>query len=149
MVTEFLWEDRERSIVLLRLQLVDLMFEYEGYKNPHRDLNELYWGLFERYMLLPRHDDIKPWAATIELIDRPLALHNDLLGRIIAAQTLAYLRRTSGVVVGNAETRSFLVQNYFRFGSRYDWRELLQRGTGESLNPKYLLALPGESSPVQ
>jgi hypothetical protein len=149
LATEFLWEDRERSIVLLRLQLVDLMFEYEAYKNPHRDLNELYWGLFERYMLLQRHDGIQLWAANTVFIDRPLALHDDLLGRIIAAQTLAYLRQTSGVVVGNPESRSFLVQNYFRFGSRYDWRELLQRGTGESLTPEYLLELPGESPPVQ
>jgi Zn-dependent M32 family carboxypeptidase len=30
-----------------------------------------------------------------------------------------------------------------RFGSRYPWEELLERGTGEPLNPQYLIAQLG------
>ena len=48
-----------------------------------------------------------------------------------------------GDMVGNQTISSFLNQNYFRFGSRYDWRELLERGTGSGLNPEFLISKLG------
>ena len=131
---------QEWNLVNLRLSLVNLEFELEAYKNPRRDLNKVYWDIFEKYTSLPRHDDLKPWATDLNYVNQPLAYQNLLLADIIAAQTLAYLEKNNGTVVGNHETRSFLNQNYFRFGSRYHWRELIQRGTGEELNPRYLLS---------
>jgi peptidyl-dipeptidase A len=129
---------KERDIVYLRTTLMRLYFEYEAYVNPNRDLNKLYWDLFEKYLMLPRHDEIKPWAAIIHYTTHPVYLHNYLIADIIAAQTVNFLKRNYGTVIDNPMVGSFLVQNYFRFGSRYDWRELLERGTGEKLNPKYL-----------
>ena len=35
--------------------------------------------------------------------------------------------------------REFLVQDYYRFGGSESWQTLLSRGTGEKLNPAYLL----------
>jgi len=139
LVREYQQAAREQAVVNLRMTLTQLMFEYEAYKNPNRDLNKLYWDLFERYMMLPRHDDIKPWAAIIHYTTHPVYLHNYLFGDIITAQTLHTLREMYGGIVGEPAVRSFLVQNYYRFGARYDWRELLERGTGEELNPEYLL----------
>ncbi|HUV30455.1 MAG TPA: M3 family metallopeptidase [Acidobacteriota bacterium] len=129
----------QQDLVELRLTLLQLSFEYEAYQNPNRDLNRLYWDLFEKYMLLPRHDDMRPWAATIEYVTRPAQSHHDLLADMISAQTLAYIEKYQGSVVANPETKAFLVQNYFRFGSRFPWNDLLQRGTGEPLQPRYLL----------
>jgi len=133
----------ERDLVNIRLSLVQLFFEYEAYRDPDRNLNRLYWNLFNELMALPRHDGIKPWAAEAVYITRPVSSQNYLLGDIISAQTLAYLERYNGSIVGNPETRAFLVQNYFRFGSRFHWRDLLERGTGEPLQPKYLLERMG------
>jgi peptidyl-dipeptidase A len=129
----------EQDIIYLRTTLMRLYFEYEAYANPNRDLNKLYWDLFEKYLKLPRHDEIKPWAAIIHYTTHPVYLHNYLIADIIAAQTVNFLKRNYGTVVDNPMVGSFLVQNYFRFGSRYDWRELLERGTGEGLNPHYLI----------
>ena len=131
---------QEWNLVNLRLSLVSLEFELEAYKNPRRDLNKVYWDIFEKYTSLPRHDDLKPWATDLNYVNQSLAYQNLLLADMIAAQTLAYLEKNNGTVVGNYETRSFLNQNYFRFGSRYHWREMIQRGTGEELNPRYLLS---------
>ncbi len=131
--------ERDRRIIELRLLLTDIMFEYESYQNPGRDLNQVYWDMVEKYAYLPRHDDIMPWAADLTFVTDPLSLNDDLIGRIIARQTMHYLYRTNGTVVGNRETRAFLVQNYFRFGSRYGWRELLNRGTTEGFDPAYLV----------
>ncbi|MBN1211050.1 MAG: hypothetical protein JXA92_00600 [candidate division Zixibacteria bacterium] len=140
LIEHYLVARQERRLVTLRLSLVNLEFELEAYKNPRRDLNKVYWDIFEKYTSLPRHDDLKPWATDLYFVNQPLTYQNLLLADIIAAQTLAYLEKNNGTVVANPETRSFLVQNYFRFGSRYRWRELIQRGTGEAMNPQYLLS---------
>jgi peptidyl-dipeptidase A len=138
-IDRYIAAKQERGIIYLRTTLMRLYFEYEAYSNPNRDLNKLYWNLFEKYLKLPRHDEIKPWAAIIHYTTHPVYLHNYLIADIIAAQTINFLKRNYGTVVDNPMVGSFLVQNYFRFGSRYDWRELLERGTGERLNPKYLI----------
>ena len=69
----------------------------------------------------------------------PIELQAALYGDMIAAQTEVYLENQYGGLLSNREAYSFLVQNYMRFGSRYPWKELLERGTGEQLNPKYLV----------
>ena len=125
---------REQGIINLRMTLMRLMFEYKAYKNPDRNLNKLYWDFFENYMLLPRHDDLKPWASFMQYTTHPIILHSYLYGDIIAAQTLDYLKKNNGSIVDNPQTRSFLLQNYMRFGSRYEWRDLLMRGTNEEIN---------------
>ena len=138
-INRYITAKHEQDIIYLRTTLMRLYFEYEAYANPNRDLNKLYWDLFEKYLKLPRHDEIKPWAAIIHYTTHPVYLHNYLIADIIAAQTINFLKRNYGTVVDNPMVGSFLVQNYFRFGSRYDWRELLERGTGEKLNPNYLI----------
>jgi peptidyl-dipeptidase A len=114
---------------------VRLVFEFEAYNNPNRDLNQLYWNLVDRYMFLPRHEDIKPWAAVIHYTTNPVYLQNYLMADMIAAQSLEYVREQYGPPVDNSAFRSFLTQNYFRFGSRYRWEEMLERGTGKPLSP--------------
>lgn len=129
----------EQSIMRLRMTLVNLMFEYEVYSNPNRELNKLYWDLFEHYMMLPRHDDIKPWAATIEFTTHPVSLQNYLYADIIAAQIVNRIEQQYTNLSDNKAIGPYLTQNYFRFGARYDWSDLLNRGTGEKLNPDYFI----------
>lgn len=138
LVDRYIAAKREQDIIYLRTTLLRLYFEYEAYTNPHRDLNKLYWDLFEEYLMLPRHDEIKPWAAIIQYTTHPAYLHNYLMADIIAAQTVNFLKKKYGDICDSPTTGTFLVQNYFRFGARYNWRELLERGTGEKLKPKYL-----------
>ena len=139
LVNRFREARRIQGLVELRQTLTLLWFEYEAYRDPNRDLNKLYWQLFEKHMHLPKHEEVMPWAIDAEFVDSPVSSQNHLLGKLISAQTLAYLKRSNDSVVGNPETRSFLVQNYYRFGGRFEWGELLERGTGESLDPTYLL----------
>ncbi len=127
----------------LRWTLMHLMFEYQAYTNPDRDLSRLYWEQVVKYMLLPSQDGPDYWALVGDYAARPVQMHNDLYGAIIAAQTLAYLDKQYGGLVDNPDAYSFLVQNYMRFGSRYPWQDLLQRGTGENLNFEYYLARLG------
>jgi peptidyl-dipeptidase A len=137
---------RERSlteIARLRWTLMHLMFEYEAYRDPNRNLNQLYWQLVSEHLLLPAQEGPDYWALVKDYARRPIQMHNDLYGEIIAAQTLAYLEEQYGGLVDNQDAYSFLVQNYMRFGSRYPWRDLLQRGTTQPLDPEHYFARLG------
>ncbi|MFQ5454247.1 MAG: M3 family metallopeptidase [Candidatus Zixiibacteriota bacterium] len=139
LVSQYLEAKKEQDIIYLRTTLLRLNFEYEAYLNPNRDLNKLYWELFERYLHLPRHENIYPWAAIIHYTTHPVYLQNYLFADIITAQTMNFIQNNYGDPVDNTMLKSFLVQNYYRFGTRYNWRDLLKRGTDEELNPDYLI----------
>ena len=142
-VNEYLTAKQELDIIYLRTTLMRLMFEFEAYRNPNQNLNELYWDLFERYLMLPRHDDIYPWASIIHYTTHPVYLHNYLYADMIAAQNKSFLEENYGSPIDNENTRSFLSQNYFRFGAKYDWRELLKRGTDSKLKPEHFITQLG------
>ncbi|MEW6412805.1 MAG: M3 family metallopeptidase [Candidatus Zixiibacteriota bacterium] len=139
LIDSYLKSKRAQDIIYLRTTLVRLYFELEAYTNPNRDINKLYWDLFEKYMMLPRHDDMKPWAAIFHYTTHPVYLQNYLYADIVAAQTIDFLKTNYGSFVDNPMTSAFLIQNYYRFGGRYDWRELLKRGTDEEFNPAYFI----------
>lgn len=138
MADEYTDAESRHRIISLRKLLLQARFEYEAYQDPNRDLNKLYWDLFEQILRLPRHDDLKPWANEPAFVSKPVSIQNDLIGQMIAAQTIAFLKDSYGELVGNATIGAFITQNYLRFGSRYPWQELLQRGTDEPLNPEHL-----------
>ena len=135
---EFARSLKKEGVISLRASLLNAEFEVQAYLNPNRNITKLYWDLFEKYMLLPRHEDLKPWATVTCYAARPAATQYALYADLVAAQTLDFMRQNYGGVVANEMTSSFLTQNYFRFGGRYDWRELVKRGTDEELNPRYL-----------
>jgi peptidyl-dipeptidase A len=139
LVDRYLAAKREQDLIALRVTLLRLYFEYEAYANPNRNLNDLYWDLFERILSMPRHDELQPWAAETDLIIIPAGRHNFLSADLVTAQTIDFLKETYAPLFANPAVGAFLIQNYYRFGSRYDWRELLERGTGEKLNPDHLV----------
>lgn len=139
----YLAQERKAQVVSLRILLAHLKFEYELYTNSERDLNKLYWNIIEQHLLIPRHDELVIWPHVEVYSSHPVELQAALYGDMIAAQTKAYLEKQYGGLLGNSDTYSFLVQNYMRFGSRYPWEELLERGTDERLNPRYLIAKLG------
>jgi peptidyl-dipeptidase A len=129
---------RDLHLLAIRLLLAEASFELEVYRNPTAKLNDLYWNTFERVMGVPKHVDLFPASTDPQLVLLPFSSGEKLLGWLIAAQTWDYLKDFSGSVVSSRDTRAFLVQNYFRFGSRFDWPELLERGTGSSLDASHL-----------
>ena len=133
----------EQDIIYLRTTLVRLQFELQAYTNSQANLNKLYWNLVDEYMMLPRHEDIKPWAALFYYNTHPVYMQNYLYADMITAQTVAYIKNNYTDFEGNAMTKAFLVQNYLRFGSRYDWQNLLERGTEESLKSEYFIKALG------
>ncbi len=130
----------EQELIEVRMLLLNLHFEHEAYLNPDQDLNKLYWNMLQKYTGLPRHEDITVWASNRKFLNAPLNSLNLLLAKIIAAQSVNYMNDYLGQPVDDLRTSAFLIQNYYRFGSRYSWTELLERGTGEKLNPEHLVS---------
>lgn len=129
---------RADDLLELRLLVTNAMFEYEAYRNPNTDLNDVWWRLFETYTMLPVNEDLQPWAMSESFVTEALGYRDRLQAEVIAAQTTAYLNDFYGAVVENAEVRSFLVHNYLRFGGRYPWPELVERATGDQPSPAFL-----------
>ncbi len=138
LVTRATGAKRANDLLHLRLLLTNAMFEYEAYRNPNTNMSTLWWDMFETYTMLPVNDDLQPWAVNEVFVSFPLGYRNELQAEVIASQTMAYLASHYDGAVGNPEVRSFLVHNYFRFGGRYPWQELMERGTGEPPSPAYL-----------
>lgn len=137
-ITQFRKAQTEQEIIYIRTMLANIQFTYEAYLNPERDLNRLYWDIYQKYTGLPRHDDIIIWATIPEFRNDPIIPARELVAKTIAAQSVNYMTSYFGPLTNNYNTSSFLIQNYYRFGSRYSWSELLQRGTGERLSPTHL-----------
>ncbi len=126
-------------IVSLRFALANVYFERELYHTGAENPTELYWDMRERFTFGARHDDVALWALTHHYTDHPVYVHNYILAGMIAAQTLAHLKRINGTVIDNEATSEFLIDNYFKPGASKDWFGLVEDATGEPLNAKYFI----------
>lgn len=121
-------------------------FERALYEDPDQDLNTLWWDLVEKYQKVKRIEgrDKPDWAAKIHLTSSPVYYHNYMLGNLLAAQLLYKMAEQVGVEAPSMisfktkpELGNFLKEKIFTFGKLYPWNELIERATGEPLNPEY------------
>ena len=125
----------------LRLALVNLHFERLLYTDPSANLDHVYAGLFEKYMMFPLEAGLRPWAADAGFITEPVSIQNGVLGQCIQAQVWHYLTEKHGTVLDDRQLRKYLYQNLYRSGSREDWPVIIERATGEELQARYFLEL--------
>jgi peptidyl-dipeptidase A len=133
-------------LVFTQWVLVMSNFERDLYANPDQDLNTLWWDYVEKYQMLhrPDHRNAPDWAAKIHLASSPVYYHNYLLGEMLASQLLHFLRTQVSPngddrLIADPETGKWLSENIFAPGARYPWNELIEKATGESLNPDYFV----------
>ncbi len=129
----------EARIIALRHTLARVYFERELYRTDAEKPTELYWDIMKRFTLCSPHYDSDSWAAIPHYIQNPVYLHNYIIAELIAAQTLAYLKKINGSIVDNKSTADFLIKNYYEPGASKDWFELVEDATGEPLNAKYYI----------
>lgn len=136
---------RSEMLIFLRWAITLVRFERELYKNRGQNLNHLWWEYVERFQKVtpPPNRDQSDWASKNHLATSPVYYQNYVLGELMASQLLQYIHRDvvkSESYVGNASVGSYLVENVFKPGSRYDWNTMLKRATGEDLNPAHFIA---------
>jgi peptidyl-dipeptidase A len=140
---------RMQQVIFARWTQVMFRFERELYGNPDQDLSKLWWDLVEKYQMVTRPADRNQadWAAKIHFTIAPVYYHNYMLGELMASQLYAHIVKNilhlesgthvsfvKSVAIGN-----FLRENIFQQGSKFNWQELLEFATGETLNPEYFV----------
>jgi peptidyl-dipeptidase A len=141
---------RLKQIIFARWAMVMYDFEKRLYADPDQDLNSLWWQLVEHYQFVnkPQDRDRPDWAAKIHFTAAPCYYHNYVLGELLASQLHSHIVRNVLKLdselqlnyVGRTEIGDFLRKNVFEQGAVYHWNEMIQRATGEPLNPEYFIA---------
>ncbi|HAH96652.1 MAG TPA: peptidase M3A and M3B thimet/oligopeptidase F [Firmicutes bacterium] len=132
------------QLIFARWGMTVAYFERSMYSNPDQDLNRLWWDLVEEIQLLTRPEGRHQpdWAAKIHLANFPAYYQNYVLGEMTASQLWAHLTTKvmqAPSIVGQPAAGKFLIEQVFRPGARYHWNEMLQKATGEKLNPAHYL----------
>ncbi len=130
---------QNRRIIELREKLALIQFEIEMYENPNRDLNNLFWDVYQRFLLVTPQRDLYPWARYFELISDPAAQFCWLYSSLISAQTFSHAVREFDSVEGNPEFGIFLGNAFYGPGATRGWSDLLLDGLGERLSANYFL----------
>ncbi len=140
---------RLQQLIFARWTQVMFRFERALYQNPDQDLNKLWWDLVEKFQMVtrPANRDQADWAAKIHFTIAPVYYHNYMLGELMASQLYAFVIKnifnqnpgTPVSLVKSVATGNFLRENIFQQGNKFNWQELLEFATGETLNPGYFV----------
>jgi peptidyl-dipeptidase A len=139
---------RLSQLVFTRWCQVMVRFEKSMYESPGQDLNELWWNLVEDYQMVSRPPgrNEPDWASKIHVVSAPAYYHNYMLGELLASQLFQYIQarvldgKAGGTIpAGRNEIGRYLVEHVFRPGKKYRWDEMIEKATGEPLNPRYYI----------
>ena len=133
--------DQAKKLIFTRWCLTMTHFERVFYSNPEADLDMVWWDLVERYQLLrrPTGRQAPDWAAKIHIALAPVYYHNYELGHLMASQLRKRLTEEAGGIVGRPAAGRWLIERVFSPGASLDWRTLVEKATGEALNPQYFV----------
>jgi len=132
---------RAELLTFIRWGLVVSRFEEHLYADPDQDLDAVWWDLVERLQGIARPDPLPrgTWAAKIHIALAPVYYHNYELGHLMASQLRKRLTEEAGGIVGRPAAGRWLIERIFSPGASLDWRTLVEKATGEALNPQYFV----------
>lgn len=121
---------RRRQLIFSRWVLVMTYFERELYRNPHQDLQKLWWELVAKYQKIHSTGSRYQcdWAAKYHIGQAPVYYFSYLLGELLAS----YLETATPHFTSEA-TGAFLKEKLFRPGNRFSWDVLIQEIIGSPL----------------
>ncbi len=138
-----------QQILFARWVLVMYNFEKQLYADPEQDLNSLWWDLVEKYQLVKRPPGPVDagWASKLHFVTAPCYYHNYMLGELLASQWHHYLVHNifgldpdeSVSYAKDKKIGKYFREEVFEPGAVYHWSEMIERSTGEKLNPKYFV----------
>lgn len=127
-----------------RKLLVISEFEREIYRDPEQNLGELWYRLNRKYLGIqpPEEKSAADWATSKYAANFPCNIHNYVLADLFAAQLQhtiekEILHEGKSRYQNNKVIGSFLVSRLYRYGDLLLWEKLIEKVTGEPLNPTY------------
>jgi peptidyl-dipeptidase A len=140
---------RFQQILFARWATVMYRFEKQLYADPDQDLNTLWWDLVERYQNVRRPPGPADagWASKLHFTSAPCYYHNYLLGELLASQFEWALRErvlrqrppAGESYAEDPRIGAYFRDNVFGPGARFPWPEMVERATGEALNPQHFV----------
>jgi peptidyl-dipeptidase A len=137
---------RNQLLIFSRWCQVMLRFEKGMYENPDQDLNQLWWGLVEKYQGIrcPSGRNAPDYASKIHIVGTPVYYHNYQMGQLFASQVHHTICRDvyggadpkTVIYVGNTKVGKFMKERVFSPGRTLNWNELTKHATGDYLNAK-------------
>jgi peptidyl-dipeptidase A len=128
---------RSKSLYDLRSTMADSAFEFEAYENPDQDLAKLYADVQSRYLGVEVKDGSN-WAYDPFYASGPIYLQSYVVAEMVGRQIHAAAEKRSGKE-WDRRTGQYLRKNFFSRGGFYSVGEIMRRGTGETLTPRYLI----------
>ena len=132
---------RTQLAITARWVMAFVFFEKELYSAPDGDLNNLWYDTVHelQYINVPNERRSFPdWAAKIHFGTAPVYYHNYLLGEMMASQMRNYIKNNISDDILNKNVGEFFVEKIFKPGALYRWDKLLEKATGETLNPVHM-----------
>lgn len=128
---------KRRQLIFSRWVLVMTAFESELYRDPHQDLNKLWWQLVEKYQKIhpPKNREGKfDWATKYHIGLAPVYYYSYLLGEMFAsAMQEAIAKETGKPILSTPQAGAFFNKKLFGPGNRMPWYELVTHVTGKPL----------------
>jgi peptidyl-dipeptidase A len=141
---------RNELLIFSRWCQVMLRFEKAMYENPDQDLNQLWWGLVEKYQGIkcPTGRNAPDYGSKIHIVSAPVYYHNYMMGQLFASQVHHALCKElyPGTPVNqvlyndNPKVGEFMTQRVFAPGRTLPWNALTKHATGSELNAKAFAA---------
>ncbi len=128
---------RLKDLFDLRDTIADSVFEFEAYANPDQDLDALYNRIYSGYIGVEMHG-ARPWAFDPFYSTGPIYLQSYVLAEMVGWQVHHALDQKFGRA-WDAQTGVYLRQKFFSRGGLLTLDQIMQEGTGEPLNPKYMI----------
>ena len=128
---------RLKNLLDLRETIADSVFEFEAYANPGQDLDALYNRIYSRYIGVEMHGT-RPWAFDPFYSTGPIYLQSYVLAEMVGWQVHHALDRKFGRE-WDAQTGAYLREKFFSRGGLLTLDQIMQEGTGEPLNPRYMI----------
>jgi Zn-dependent M32 family carboxypeptidase len=128
---------RLKDLFDLRDTIADSVFEFEAYNNPDQDLDALYNRIYSQYLGVEMHGS-RPWAFDPFYSTGPIYLQSYVLAEMVGWQVHHALDEKFGRT-WDARTGAYLRQKFFSRGGLLTLDQIMQQGTGEPLNPEYMI----------
>ena len=128
---------RLKNLLDLRETIADSVFEFEAYANPDQDLDALYNRIYSRTIGVEMHGT-RPWAFDPFYSTGPIYLQSYVLAEMVGWQVHHALDQKFGRA-WDPRTGAYLREKFFSRGGLLTLDQIMQEGTGEPLNPRYMI----------
>lgn len=123
----------------LRQRTAFCLFEYELYKQPDQDLDQLF-ARIDAKIEGGRPDATPRWAANAWYVNYPVYWQNYVLADVMASQVHHHLEREHGSLYDSKAAYEFVIKHYIAPGAMVPWMDKLGTATGARLNAQALIA---------